>query len=56
MVKLYHGIKDNHKWVEGNISGGSEVSINAGDKIDYVYKKDEQSVISRTFKNLYEEK
>lgn len=54
--KIISWDKDSHKWVEGNISGGSEVSINAGDKIDYVYKKDEQSVISRTFKNLYEEK
>lgn len=54
--KIISWDKDSHKWVEGNISGGSEISINAGDKIDYVYKKDEQSVISRTFKNLYEEK
>ena len=48
--------ESHHKWVEGNISGGNEASINAGDTIYYVYQKDEHNVISRTFKNLYEEK
>lgn len=46
----------NGKWVNGNISGGSEAVINPGDSIYYVYQKEEHNVISRTFKNLYEEK